>query len=141
MEYIIYCLFDKTDEKQKPVYVGQTNGDLHSRLLNHRSDAHLGKVTHIHYYMRNVGINNICIKEILRCSTEQANKYEVIAMEILNPMCNIKRCCLSSYATNGDYKKAWREKNLKEERFKCDVCDKCFGDGNRLKVHYVKHSK
>ena len=141
MEHIIYYLFDKTDEKKTPIYVGKTNRSLDKRILKHSSSAHTGSGFYVHYYMRLVGINNICIKEILKCASEKSHIYETIMIELLNPICNTQRCCLSSYKTYGEYKKAWRENNLQAERFKCDICNKCFGDGNRLKVHYDKHIK
>ena len=95
MDCTIYYLFDKQDEKQTPVYVGQTNRTLHQRLLEHRGDTHRGSTTHLHYYMRNKGIQNFDIVEIIKCSKEEATIQETIAIELLNPKCNKQRVCTS----------------------------------------------
>ena len=141
MSYTIYYLYDKTDDKQTPVYVGQTKKSLHARLLDHKYCAHVGVKSHIYYYMRNNGINNFNIVEIIKCDENQANAQETIAIQLLNPECNKKRVCLSSYATPALYKNAWRAQNIKNEIYKCIECGKCHGDGNRLKVHMITHKK
>ena len=139
MEYIIYYLYDKRDAKKTPVYVGQTSQPLHERLLGHRQKAHRGEGSHVYYYMRNQGIQNFDIVEIIKCNKEEALTQEAVAIQLLNPQCNKQRITLSSYPTMALYKKAWREQNIQDERFKCTVCGKCSGDNHRLKEHMKIH--
>lgn len=79
----IYKIINKVNNKQ---YIGKTNLSIDERFKEHCADSTKERCSNRPLYraMRKYGIENFSVEEIIECSPEEANFYEIFFIQYFN---------------------------------------------------------
>ena len=141
-------LMRRTDKKDDgtDVYVGSTSGSLRKRLWDHRGDALRIRNENNKLYkkMREVGLYNWEMIPLLSFTCDRRT-----ILEIERERCNTLNADLNTYSPIFDvenrkkYLANYREFNIRNNAYHCDVCEKSFGSNRDLQRHFntLKHQR
>ena len=139
-------LLGRTDKSYDgtEIYVGSTSLSLSRRLQFHRGSSRSARDCNSKLYvkMREVGLNNWDMVPLLSfaCDRKTIFKFE-------KEWCNVLNADLNTYSPILDvenrkkYLANYREFNIRNNTYHCNVCEKSFGSNSDLNKHFdsLKH--